>query len=313
MAKKLEKMRQSTINKIITMYSQYDFSNTVWKKREDEIEYRCTIHNIVNKTTPENLIGKHGCWQCGVEKRAKNRVVNKAPETLKKLKEMYPEYKFGEYKGATELMDVYCPIHGLQKIRPNDMLNNHGCPACGNERKNEERRLTLEEIEQRSKDYHGDVWDFSISEKPKNEDDRIHIKCKICGEINYKPVLRIMYGKCDYCLMSQGERAIVAKLREMEIEFIPEYSFPDCKYKNPLYFDFYLPKLNTVIEFQGEQHLQFTKHFHGDLKGLEIQKIKDQIKRDYCKEKRIREIELFSLEEVDKLEETLKENFLNAS
>jgi len=303
---------EESINKIKSYFPKYDFSNTVWKDRKDEIEYKCDIHGIV-KGTPVSLLAKHGCWQCGVEKRAKNRVANKSSETLKKLKEMYPEYKFGEYKGATELMDIYCSIHGWKKLRPNDMLNNHGCPECGIEERADKRRLTLEEIEQRSKDYHGDVWDFSISEKPKNEDDRIHVICKICGETNYKPVLRIMYGKCDYCLMSQGERAIVAKLRELGIEFIPEYSFPDCKYKNLLYFDFYLPKLNTVIEFQGEQHLRFTRHFHGDLEGLEIQKIKDQIKRNYCKEKEIREIELFSLEEIDRLEGVLKENFLNAS
>lgn len=53
-------------------------------------------------------------------------------------------------------------------------------------------------------------------------------------------------------------------------------------YKGKLRFDFYIPKLNTVIEFDGLQHYEAVEHFGGEDVFRE-QKIKDKIKNDYCR------------------------------
>ena len=52
-------------------------------------------------------------------------------------------------------------------------------------------------------------------------------------------------------------------------------------------FDFYLPAYNLCIEFDGEQHFKSIKHFGGE-KRLSIQKIKDNIKTEYCKNNNIK-------------------------
>ena len=88
---------------------------------------------------------------------------------------------------------------------------------------------------------------------------------------------------------------------ELGIKSFQEHTFTDCRYKNKLPFDFYLPDYNTVIEYQGEWH-------YFDFKGtMEIQKIRDKIKRNYCRENGIKEIEI-PYWEFDNIEEIIKEN-----
>jgi hypothetical protein len=50
-----------------------------------------------------------------------------------------------------------------------------------------------------------------------------------------------------------------------------------------LYFDFYIPALNVVIECQGEQHYKYVPHFHGTKEEFRLSKQRDGCKRDWAK------------------------------
>jgi hypothetical protein len=70
-------------------------------------------------------------------------------------------------------------------------------------------------------------------------------------------------------------------LIENNIKFKPQKSFPDCKYKYPLRFDFYLPEYNSCVEFNGLQHYEPIDFFGGD-DGFKLSQIRDKIKKEYC-------------------------------
>ena len=80
---------------------------------------------------------------------------------------------------------------------------------------------------------------------------------------------------------SKGERLIAEKLDNLQIDFIEQYVFVDCRSKNNrvLYFDFYLPDYNCCIEYDGEQH---EVGWRGNLSSLEGIKERDNIKNEYC-------------------------------
>lgn len=92
---------------------------------------------------------------------------------------------------------------------------------------------------------------------------------------------------------------IKSLLDKYKIKNFSEYKFNDCKNVNKLSFDFYLPDYNTVIEYQGEWH------YNNYRNNLELQQKRDQIKRDYCKEKGIKEIEI-PYWDFDKIESIIK-------
>lgn len=89
-------------------------------------------------------------------------------------------------------------------------------------------------------------------------------------------------GKCY--LMSNFEDKMLTCLEE---------GFPFFKIKtqyyinvdgNKYFFDFFIKELNVLIETHGDQHLKFTKHYHGTVVGFNRQKIRDKAKEIYAKE-----------------------------
>lgn len=115
---------------------------------------------------------------------------------------------------------------------------------------------------------------------------------------------------------SNGELKIRQYLQKNTINFNKEQKFSNLlnpKTNQQLRFDFYLPTLNTVIEFDGIQHSELTTKFHGlgknGLIKFRNQIYKDCIKDLYCitnkiKLIRIKYTEYFEIERI--LNEKLK-------
>jgi very-short-patch-repair endonuclease len=91
-------------------------------------------------------------------------------------------------------------------------------------------------------------------------------------------------------LMSAGEKRIYNYLQRKNIEFIWQKRFKDCKDKRELPFDFYLPKYNLIVEFDGEQHYKITGRFGQE--NFDIIQKHDLIKNKYCANNNINIIRL---------------------
>jgi hypothetical protein len=69
------------------------------------------------------------------------------------------------------------------------------------------------------------------------------------------------------------------------------------------YYDFYLPKHNIIIEYNGMQHYKPIKFFGGQ-KGFDYLKERDNIKKEYCQNQNIK---LIIISYKDNIEETLNQ------
>lgn len=71
-----------------------------------------------------------------------------------------------------------------------------------------------------------------------------------------------------------------------------------------LYFDFYLPDINTYIEYQGEQHFHPVEYFGGEEHFIKQQQ-NDNIKQEWCEKN---QYTLLSISYIDfnSIEEILK-------
>lgn len=103
---------------------------------------------------------------------------------------------------------------------------------------------------------------------------------------------------CKYCNMSRyvNEEKIDSLLKSWNIYFERQRSFFECRDKNALPFDFYIPEYNLLIEYQGEQHyktIQRGNISHDKaLDNLKLIQKHDIIKRDYCERNNINYIEI---------------------
>lgn len=83
-------------------------------------------------------------------------------------------------------------------------------------------------------------------------------QCKSAGQFTLGRLLRSIYGFSSLIL--------------------EEFPIPQER----LYLDFFMPHHKLAFEYQGIQHDQFVKLFHGDRKGFERAQARDTRKREWC-------------------------------
>lgn len=92
---------------------------------------------------------------------------------------------------------------------------------------------------------------------------------------------------------SAAETAVVTYLRSKGYIVRVQYEFRDCVYKVPLPFDvaFWVGGRLCLVECNGLQHYEPVEYFGGE-KAFKERKLKDSIKRKYCKENNIPLLEI---------------------
>lgn len=129
-----------------------------------------------------------------------------------------------------------------------------------------------------------------------NKDHQSLWKCQCdCGnfKITTGHALRSGNTQSCGCLVSKGEQKIQNLLLAQNVFFETQKSFDDLRSEKGglLFFDFYLPEYNTLIEYQGQQHTQAVEYF-GGFEGLQEQQKRDKLKQDYCQKNNIKLIEI---------------------
>jgi very-short-patch-repair endonuclease len=113
-------------------------------------------------------------------------------------------------------------------------------------------------------------------------------------------IRRGIYGKITSHFQEKvysGELYIENVLDKNKIEYNKQHTFLDCNNQRQgssckkLPFDFYLPKYNCCIEYDGEQHFKPKKFFGGEEGFLRRQQL-DKIKDQYCKDNGIKLIRI---------------------
>lgn len=128
----------------------------------------------------------------------------------------------------------------------------------------------------------------------KENDENIEVVCE-CGNhfiCKYNKFLNGQF-RCNSCATkkSKYEKIFEEFLKQNNIEYLYQYRISSCQYKKPLPFDFLISKERILVEIQGEQHykpIRFRCHTQEEAnKIFEKQKIRDEIKVNFCKEKKI--------------------------
>jgi len=221
------------------------------------------------------------------------RLTNK--EFIEKSKLMHSnkyDYSRVSYLGSKAKVIILCKQHGAFSQTPNSHLKGRNCPECSSI-----KSATSIFIE-RANFVHNKKYDYTgityINARTK-----INIKCYIHGEFKQIANNHLKGNGCPICRSSKGELKIIKLLKDNNIEYNPQYTYEDCRYKNKLPFDFYLPKYGICIEYNGEQHYQIIEGW-GGIENYNLRKLRDEIKKEYCRLNNIPLI-VISYKEIDNL------------
>ena len=194
------------------------------------------------------------------------------------------DYSEVRYVNAHTKCDIVCKTHGVFQQGPHNHLAGNGCPACvGNV------KSTTAEFIEKAKNLHGDRFDYA-KVRYVNAHTKCDIVCRTHGVFQQAPHNHLRGKGCPRCNESKGEKQVSELLAKYDLTFDPQKTFEGLRHKKPLKCDFYVPEINTVIEYQGEHHYGIGRNADRD-KHNTIP-IRDQIKRDFFREKGIHLIEI---------------------
>lgn len=253
--------------------NKYIYNNTEYDNCKKKIVIECDIQNHVSFKI---LLNKHlkggGCPKCKKQEEY-NKQINKAKIIHNKLYEY--DMKFN-YKTVDQTIPIKCKTHGwFEQILRNHTSLKHGCPKCKGGIKH-----NIEKFTGKANIIHNNFYNYDNTIYVKSNLDVI-IACPKHGDFKQAPGKHLNGQGCPICKSSKGEKEIIKFLNINNIDFVAEKSFKGCDYKRRLKFDFYLPKYNLCVEYDGIQHFEPKKNF-GKEDGFKKTQIRDKIKNQYC-------------------------------
>jgi DNA-directed RNA polymerase subunit RPC12/RpoP len=256
--------------------NKYDYSLIEYVCSKCKVKIICQEHGIFEQNPDSHLRGA-GCPDCGGRKILTTDLFTKRANLVHSNKY---DYSLSEYINAKSKIKIICPEHGIFEQKSDSHLRGCGCNRCGDIGSSMKQRSNNDDFILKAKTTHKNKFDYSLVIYIDNHT-KVKIKCPIHGIFEQTPNTHLLGGGCSRCNESKGERIITNFLTDNNIPFKKWYRFKDCKYKNPLSFDFYLPDYNTCIEYNGIQHYKPVKRFGGEYIFVE-QQTKDNIKISYC-------------------------------
>ena len=265
-----------------------------------KIKCKCKTDGYEWEIKPNDLLNGISCPKCA------GNIRKTTEEFINELKEVNGDIEvLGEYINNKTKIKVKCRVDGyIWEMTPKHLLHKHGCPKCYNDKRGDDLRKTHEQFVNELKAVNNNV---EILGEYIDNKTKIKVKCKKCNHTwNATPNnLLTKCSGCPKCNISKGEKRIAKYLDSKNIKYKTQYRFKDCKNSRTLPFDFYVPSLNVVIEYDGIQHYEIIDYF-GGLDMFIYTKIHDTIKTIYCKENEIKLIRI-PYWDFDRIEEILIE------
>lgn len=268
--------------------NHYDYSKSKYVNAHTPLTITCKTHGDFQQKPNTHLRGS-GCYLCSLLKK-KNTLNAQTAKTLTedflinaKLKHG-DRYDYSEVKYTNNKAPVLikCPVHGWTEQFPNSHLKGLGCPQCSNlDVANRNRKGTKNFIE-RAKEVHGSKYSYK-STIVTTMSRKTVITCKKHGDFEQAAYAHIRGQGCPKCKESNGERIIRVFMEKNDIKYVYQKKFDKCKNESYLFFDFFLPNFNLLIEYDGEQHFGVTRGgtFGGEI-GFERRIENDRIKTDFA-------------------------------
>lgn len=267
---------------IISTARNLECLNDKYINIDSKYDFHCLSCDYKFKSTAYQIsIGKYGCRKCAIKANA-DKCRKKDPYFLNTLgnkinaKALSPEWKSYSYKYKWQCNNC----NWVWSASGSNVSRKQGCPNCAGKIKHDS------DLQKLANRYNGKC----LSKKYILATARYKWKCAN-GHIWESTYNNIQQHWCPICNESKGERRIndylIKNGLHEEVDYHRQYRFIDCKYKRKLPFDFYIPFLNLIVEYDGDQHFKEASNFGGK-ETLKRTQHNDSIKTAYCQQKGIK-------------------------
>lgn len=227
-----------------------------YTKSSEKIECRCKLCGKQIFMLPDNIKRGSGCQDCYHRLSGVKRT--KTTESfISEMKEVNDSIMIvGEYTGSHTQIECLCLIHDETFYgSPTHLLNNKtGCKFCWPKKISSKLMKPEEQFAEELRLLHPKIKPISKYSGAKNN---ITVLCEECGYTWTPEATSLLSGfGCPFCSRSNPEKDVDRFLSDHKISFIPQMTFDDLRGKRNvrLSYDFYIPDVNLLVEYQGRFH-----------------------------------------------------------
>lgn len=309
-------MRRKTTEEFIEQSEKihgekYDYSSVEYVNAFSKVFIKCLEHGDFQQRPSDHLDGA-GCPKCGKisTASARRRSLESFVEAAKFIHgNKYDYSKIIKWENSRKNIPIICKKHGLFNQIGGNHLNGAGCPKCAIVTTATKKTKSTICFVNEAKKVHGNKYDYSFA-KYLGVHKNLEIICKKHGMFLQSPHNHLAGSGCKGCSSSKGEKFIEGLLEKRSIEFVRQKTFSECRNIQPLRFDFYLPKQNILIEYDGAQHFKPFAFSYSNDANIQFEKLKehDRIKNEWAKSNNIVLIRVpytWSLEKITKFIESI--------
>lgn len=260
---------------------RYQYNVRTYQSATAKMTIICPLHGSFRQS-PFNHLKGHRCNKCASQIAGDKNALSES-QVMERLARIHGQRfrVIGEYKRLNTPTQVLCTACGLQReSRLADLLNGDGiackCSKCY--RRNTETFIA-EAIETHGAgQYDYTATQFVTVKKP------VLIHCNSCDtNFTQTPEIHLMGCGCPKCAQPKGERDVARWLDDNEFGYEIQKKFDTCRHYRLLPFDFYIPSLRTLVEYDGAQHFRAVEWFGGE-KAFERTQKRDAIKNKWATE-----------------------------
>lgn len=236
-------------------YPEWDWSGVVFGNTKDKLILTCQTHGVF-ETTLNRLSNKREglspCPSCARDSGGAARRIASA-EWNNRVKSLFEgRVTLDESTSHDDKSRFECNLHGEFFAKLSDVVNGHGCPACGQEKRQswmgDNLVVSADEFLQRALELNGDRYEYDLSTFTRTNK-QIRIICKEHGE--FWQIARnhlTLQAQCPRCSnsVSKGEDEIADYLSGLGYEVKRRQRVLDGKE-----LDIVVPELNLAIEYCG--------------------------------------------------------------
>ena len=240
---------------------KYDYSKVKYTNYHGKVVITCFIHGDFEQT-PASHLKPCGCSKCGDMKTIQKLSLTNE-QFIQKAREVHGnKYKYDKvvYINSNTKVIITCLIHGDFEQTPASHCNlKCGCPKCRDMKISEKLSLTNEEFIEKSKELHGDFYDYSKVEYV-NCYKKVIIICEIHGEFEQAPTTHLKPAGCPKCAKNY-----LGELFKLTKEQFIEKS--QLKHENR--YDY-----SNVIYINGKTNVKIICAIHGEFEQTPISHMK---------------------------------------
>lgn len=183
---------------------KYDYSKSVYSGSSNKVTITCLVHGEFEQLPLHHTKG-NGCPLC-----AKESLLSDTSTFITRATQVHGgkyDYSKTNYSKSNEKVEIICPIHGVFTQLASNHLSGQGCPKCGRDDGAKARLLSREEFITKSKEIHGEKYDYSKVDY-KGGATKVCIICPIHGEFWQWPTAHMQGHGCPDCSREKSKKLV---------------------------------------------------------------------------------------------------------